>query len=124
MADSNKNVALLASASRTVTTPSPTQLNDSRRGCHVTVDITVNTGGLGSITATIEGQDPASGKWYTILASAVLTAVGTVVLRVYPGLVVAANLAANDILPRTWRVNVVANNANPVTYSVGSSAVR
>lgn len=124
MADSNRQLTLLPSASRAVTTPSPAQINDARKGCHVTVDITVNAGAAGSITATIEGQDPASLKWYTILASAALTAVGTTVLRVYPGLVAAANLVANDIIPRAWRVNVVANNANPVTYSVGASSVR
>lgn len=124
MADSNLNTISLPSAARTVTTSAPTHRNDARRGAHVIVDITVNAGGLGSITATIEARDPASLKWYPILVSAALTAVGTTILRVYPGLVAAANLVVNDILPRTWRVTVTANNANPVTYSVGSSTIR
>lgn len=111
--------ALLVSTSRTTAQVSGNLESGGARGIHVIVDLTVNTGGLGSITVTITGVDPASGKAYTLLASAALTAVATTVLKVFPGGPVSANSSANDSLPSTFQVNVTANNANPVTYSVG-----
>lgn len=81
------------------------------------VDITAVTG---SLTVTIQGKDPASGKYYTILASAALAAVATTVLRVFPGAAVTANVSANDVLPKTWRVQYVVATG-PVTATIGGS---
>lgn len=113
--------ALLPSASRTATISSIDQQNQFGRYVHVTVDTTVI--GTGSITMTIEGRDPASGKYYTILASAAIVTNVTTVYKVGPALTAAANAVANDILPTVWRVTVTANNANPATYSVGYAIV-
>jgi hypothetical protein len=124
MSEVNKNLTIQPSASRTA---DPTQVDQRNAGCkgvQVVVDVTVNAGGLGSITVTIEGKDVVSGKYYTLLASAALTGVATTVLRVYPALTAAANLVASDFVPRTFRVKVTHNNANPITYSVGASLVR
>lgn len=109
----------LASAART-TTQTPADIsNDYARNLDVIVDITVNAGGLGSITVAINFKDPASGKYINLLTSAAMTAVGTIVLRVSPHLTAAANLIAQANLARTLQIVVTANNANPVTYSVG-----
>lgn len=83
------------------------------------LDLTV-VGGAGTVTATIQGFDPASGKFYSILASAALAAVATTVIRVGPSLTTAANTVANDFMPLTWSLQlVVAGNA--VTFTVGAN---
>lgn len=84
---------------------------------HLVIDVTaiVTTP---SITVTISGVDRVSGKTYTVLASAAITTVSTTVLKVGAGLVAAANLVANDVLPPVFRVTVTHGNANSITYSV------
>lgn len=95
-------------------------LNPMGAGLLVILDITAQAGGTPSVTVTIEGKDPSSGKYYTILASAALASVATTVLRVYPGLVPAANLTVNDVLPKTWRVKAVVAGAGTVTATIGA----
>ncbi len=112
---------LLPSAARTAAIVTRDMLNEDSQYLDVIVDVTAWT--AGSITPTIQGQDPASGKWYTLLAGAALVAVGTTVLRIGPGLTAAANLVANVALPRTWRVSVAVGGAQSITYSIGFSAV-
>lgn len=114
----NTQNTLLASAARTVTTSSADQTNYNARGLHVVLDVT--SAGTGDITLTIEGKDGLSGKYYTLLAGTNVTANSTNVYKVYPGLPATANVSANDIVPRTYRVTVTANNANTITYSVAS----
>lgn len=70
----------------------------------IVIDITSITGTAPTATFTVQGKDDLSGKYYTILASTALNATGTTVLRIGAGLTAAANLVANDILPRTFRV--------------------
>lgn len=99
-------------------------LNYGGRGLHLTIDITVLGGTTPTLTVTIQGKDPVSGKYYTILASAALAAVATTVLRVYPGLVAAANLVANDVLPREWRViYAIAGTTPTVTATIAASII-
>lgn len=94
--------------------------NQFWRGMKVVVDITAITGTGPSLTVAIQGKESAIGKYFTILASAALTAVGTTVLTVYPGLVAAANLIANDHHPVDWRVQAVVAGAGPsVTATIG-----
>lgn len=114
-----QEATLLASAARTTTQTGADLTNYFGRSLIVVLDLTVNAGGLGSVTLTIEGKDSASGKYYTILAGAAATAVATTRYRVGPTLAAAANSVAQDYLPRVFRITVTANNANPVTYSVG-----
>lgn len=98
--------------------------NIGASGCHVVIDITAITGTSPTATFTLEGKDDASLKYYTILASAALTATGTTVLRVFPGATVAANLVASDILPRDFRIKCVVGGTTPaVTATVGVSMV-
>jgi hypothetical protein len=118
----SSNVTCYASAGRTTTpTAMADQTNIGAKGLRVVVDATVNAGGSGSITVTIQGKDAVSGKYYTILASAAIVTVTTNVYTVYPSITAVTNTIAQDALPTTWRVIVTANNANPVTYSVGAS---
>lgn len=115
----NEEVTALVSAARTATTSSGTLQNYNGLGVSVVVDVTA-VSGAASITASIDALDAVSGKWVTILASAAITTVSTTRLRVYPGLSAAANLKADDLLPRRWRVNVTHSTADSITYSVGA----
>lgn len=121
-AQQNIGGSLLASGARTATASSPDTANVSGRGVHVIIVISAYTSG--TWTPTIQGKDPVSGNYYTLLTGAGLTGTGTTVLKVYPGITASANVAASDIVPRTWRVQV-AGSASPVaTFSVGFSLIQ
>lgn len=90
----------------------------TRKGGHFVIDITA--GATLSITPSIEAFDKASGKWYQLLAGSALTATGTTVLKVYPGVTAAANLAASDVLPPVWRLVMTHGNTNAATYTVSA----
>lgn len=86
----------------------------------VVVDITAITGTAPTATFTVQGKDPISGQYYTILATAALVAAGTTVLRIFPGATATANAATNDVLPKTYRVIVAITGTTPaVTATVG-----
>lgn len=114
--EANGSRVELASASRTTTQTGGDRTNYSLRALHVVIDVTV--AGTGSITPSIQGKDP-NGVYYDLLVGTAITSNGTTVLKVGPGLTPVANGVANDYLPRTFRVNITANNANAITYSVG-----
>lgn len=78
--------------------------NPYGKAAHVVIDITSITGTAPTATFTVQGKDAVSGKYYTILASAALNAIGTTVLKIGPNFTAAANVAANDIVPRKFRV--------------------
>lgn len=98
------------------------QTNTNARGLHLIVDITALGGTTPTLTVTIQGKDAVSGKYYDILASSALNATGTTVLKVYPGLTAAANTAANDVLPRDWRVKYAIGGTTPqVTATIAAA---
>ena len=107
-----------ASAARTATWNSgDIDIPDDCQGCRVVIDITAQ-GAAPATTFTIQAKDPSSGKYYTLLASAALTAVGTTVLKVYPGAVAVANLVANDVISNVIRILASHANGDSHTYSV------
>lgn len=111
-------IALTAS---TATVNGPDMMNTGARG--VTVYVKTTAIGTGSITVTIQGKDRASGDYFTLLAGAAIVTNTTNRYTVYPGYAVAANVSASDVLPGTYRIIVTANNANPVTGTVGWSTL-
>ena len=118
----NRDITVLPLAARTATVSSADIINQSGRSAIVYIRVTA-TAGAPSVVFTIEGRDGTSGDYYPILASTAVTATGTRVLRVGPGLIAAANLTVNDVLPRTWRVTATHGNADSFTASVGASVV-
>lgn len=112
----------LPSASRTTTQTSPDFVNQGCRNIAVILDVTVVTASP-SVTVTINGKDPSSGKYYLLLSGAAVVTAVTNVYKVGPGLPVAANVSANDVLPEVFQIVVTANNANAGTYSVGYNLV-
>lgn len=120
---SDEVVTVFASAARTATpTPFDGSASAGVRGLHLVIDATAVTA-TPSVVFTVQGADPVSGKFYTILASAAITATGTTVLRVYPGLTAAANTVASDVLPPRWRVIATHADADSITYSVAALLV-
>lgn len=118
------DLTVLSSAARTASpTPTPASITDpGAKGCIVHVNATAKTA-TPSVVVAVEGYDPASDSWYTILASAAITDAGTTLLHVYPGVVAAANSRANFRLPRTWRVTATHADGDSLTYSVGVSVL-
>jgi hypothetical protein len=88
-------------------------------GIIVVIDATVDPASA-SVVFTIQGKDPASGKYYTILASAAITGVGTTILRVDKNLTASANVVAKDVMPATFRIIATHADADSITYSVGA----
>ena len=115
----NTAATLITAVGVTTTQTSDDQTN--LNGSLVTVVLDMTTVGTGSVTLSIQGKDPASGKYYTLLSGAAVTTNSTNVYAVYPGAPATANVSANAVLPKTWRVQVVAGNANATSYTVGAS---
>lgn len=113
------NITLITAAGVTTSQNSADQSNAQYRGIKLYVNMT--NVGTGSVTFTIQGKDPVTGTYYTILASAAIIANGFTAYTVYPGITATANVSASDVLPRTWRVLATANNANATTYTVSCS---
>ena len=119
----NGNSVILASAARTAAVNSDDQTNLGARGLHLVIDVTLDPAAA-SITPTIQGKDEVSGEYYTLLAGVAIAAVGTTILKIYPGLTAAANLVASDILPRTWRLSMAAADGDSITYSIGATLIK
>lgn len=96
----------------------------SAKGILVYIHISAISGTSPTLTVTLQGKSPESGQYFTVLASAALTATGLTVLKAYPGLTAAANAAVNDILPTSWRVTSAIGGTTPsVTASITASLI-
>jgi hypothetical protein len=119
----NENRTLYAATARTATPTAVDQLNLFGRGVIVYVNVT-NAAVAGSVTFVIEGKDPLSGTYYTLLSSAALTTTGFRRFVVYPGYTASANVAANDVLPVTWRLRAThADGTNSFTYGASADLI-
>lgn len=99
------NIVLLASTAISANNHSSDMTNLRCRGIKLYIATGAFGTGASAITVTIQGKDPVSGSYYTILTSASLVASSFSVLSVYPGLTASANVAANDVLPPTYRIS-------------------
>ena len=116
----NVEATALASAARTATTNSPDIVNYNGRGVVVILDITAFAA-TPVLTLSIEGKDPVSGGYYTILIGAAINVAGASrnIYVVYPGITETANVDVSFPLPRTFHITVTHGDADSVTYSVG-----
>lgn len=102
----------------------PDMDGSNHKGLLLYIDITAITGTTPTLTVTIQGKSPVSGKYVTILASAALNSTGTTVLKVYPGLTAAANTVANDMIPPTFRVITAIGGTTPaVTAKITAAQI-
>ena len=112
----NTEGTLLASAARTASIQSADQTNYNGRGLFIHIKVTAVTA-TPSITVAIEGKN-AAGVYFNLLTSAAITGVGDYLLIVAPWAAETANVSTAKMVPRTWRVNVTAADADEITYGV------
>lgn len=117
----NIEVIGLASAARTATTATADQVNYN--GKLVVVMINVSVMASGGLTPAIQGKAATPGTYFQLHAN--FTKITTTGLYVYVVGLSALTAAAGGItavaqapVPRTWRVNMVADDATSITYSV------
>lgn len=117
--------ALLSGTATYLLSTSAVQNNAYSRGVRVVIDITALPVAGASLVVTIEGYDPVSGKYTTLLESAALTAIATSTLILFPAATAAANLVANATLPATWRVKVVngGTGGSTATLTIAASTL-
>ena len=115
---------LLPSAARTTTQILDKLKNLGGKGIEVIVNVSVNAGGYGSITFSIQAVDQL-GNVVTgpILAGAAITTVSVNRYVVHPELTASSNLIAKDVIGHDFQIVITANNANPVTYSVDARII-
>ena len=110
---------LLASAARTSDTTSADQTNYTARGVMLFLRVSAGTPNL---LLYIQIKDPVSGLYANAnVAPTAITATGLYCYELSPGGTVAGQQVyqrTGGHLPRTWRVYIVHNNANSITYSV------
>lgn len=112
-----------ASAARTAD-PTPVDIAVGRaKALRLVIDATAITA-TPSVVFNVIVVDSLSGKEITLLASAAVTAVSTVVLNIGVGLPVTANLSANAPLGTTIRIKPVHADADSITYSVAAHLIR
>ena len=104
-------------ALRTTAQVSALLTNWNHRGVLFVANVSVASG-TGGLTFIVEGSDEGTPTYYPILQSVPITAVGIVVLRVYPGIAAVANQAASDVIPKHIRLRVAVGDASPYTYFV------
>ena len=117
-----RNFAITAIASATFTSStfnSSAFTNETFRGAHFIVKVSAYTSG--SYAVNIQGYNPTSDEWYTILAGSPIASNGDTVLKVYPGIGVVANGSASDFLPYIWRVQLIGASTPSMTISVGAN---
>lgn len=99
-------------------------INYNGRGVKVGINISAIAGTTPTLTVTLQGKDVASGQYYNLLVSPALAAVAFSTLTLYPGIAAVANVSANDVLPRTFRViTAIAGTTPTVSYTVGASII-
>jgi len=119
----NETIAVLPSLARTATVTGDDINNLLSCGLHLIIDVTAVTS-TPSIVPKIQGKDPISGKYYDLLIGAAITGTGTTVLKFFPAATAVTNLAANDFLPRVFRVVMTHGNANSATYSISANMLK
>ena len=101
---------------RTATNNTSDFTNYNWKGLQVVFDVRTPASGF-TITPVIQGKDNTFDVYYDILRGNAITASGTTVLKVYPGIGQISGAASSDILPRIWRFRVEHGDATSVTYT-------
>lgn len=113
------NLSLISASNVSTSQTSPDQTNFYGRGVKVFLNATAI--GTGALIVLIQYKDPVSGQYITALTSAAVIANGLTQYTIYPGIAAVANVAVNDVVPRTWRVQVT--GANSSSFTVGGAII-
>lgn len=125
--EGNMGFSALASGARAASGNTPDFTNISGAGAIVFVDITAVAGATPNMTVKLQSKDPVSGNYVDIpgAVTASLTAIGTYMLAVRPGITVVANQAIAQPVPRTFRlVYTIGGGTTSITFSLGLSFQR
>ena len=113
--------ALVTLTAASVGVASANQMTLGTVGVQVRLNVTALTGTTPTLTVTLQGYDPASGTYFTILASAAIAAVGMTVLNVFPSATAVANGSVNAQMPQQWRIlTAIAGTTPAVTATVSA----
>lgn len=118
------NASLVSVAAGTLATATASQEFSCRGGTEcieVVIDFT-KVGAAPSVVPSIEGFDPVSKKWFTLLTGAALIANGQVQLLVGPSVPNVANISAAHIVRSRMRLTMTHANTDTATYSVTVAA--
>lgn len=107
---------LPSTAQTALTVNSTDQSNFNYKGGHFIITVTAYTSG--TYTPHIQGKDPSTGQYYDILVGSGISAIGTNVIKIYPGIGTSANAASPDILPSVWRVQLIGTSTPAMTIQV------
>lgn len=113
--------ALVAAGLGTVNGPDIN--NVAGKGLNVYINITAISGTTPTLTVTVQGKDPVSGQYFTILASTALAATGFTRMIIYPGVPAVANASDNDVLPDTFRVIAAVGGTGPSVTATISGCI-
>jgi hypothetical protein len=118
------DTASVASAARTATGNSSDMTNLNAAGVTAFVNVTAASGTSPTLLVTLQGKDPISATYYTLVAqAATLTAAGSATLTAYPGASggpASPSATSGMPVPRTWRVLwTIAGTTPSFTFSVG-----
>jgi len=116
---SNQQFTVLSSAARTSTTASSDISNYHNRGAYLFVNVTSITS-TPIIAVQVQGKEPIGSNYFTIAEFAAITATGTYAFLTYPGQTKVPGVVESFPLPRSWRVNVVHQDADSITYSIAA----
>jgi hypothetical protein len=102
----NFNVNTGDTGAKTATGNGATQTNYNASGANILFNIGTVSGTTPTLVFKLQGSSDGGTTFYDIpgASTASITATGTALLSVYPGVTVAANAAVSFPLPRTWRV--------------------
>ncbi len=116
----SKNLYLPIARTVSPTAEIQNDINHPRLGGHFIIR-TSAVGAAPSVVPSIEAQDPLSAIWYSLLTGVAITAIGTTILKIYPGLTPVANAVASDFIPPVWRFSMTHGNSDSITYSVAAN---
>jgi hypothetical protein len=109
---------LLTAQTDTATTGDLTNL--CNKGIHVLLRISAIA--TATCVLKVEGKDPASGEYYTLLESAALNSTGVKELLIFPGATATANVSANVFLPPIFKItNTVTLGGGTIAYTLGAA---
>ena len=77
------------------------------------VNVSAASGTNPTTLVTIQGKDPVSGTYYTILASTALAAVTSQLLAIGPGITAVTNKSVADWMPPVFRISVTYGGTTP-----------
>lgn len=105
------------SAARTATPTAVTVRTGRYRGVKLFINVTAITA-TPSVVPTVDMVDSLSGAVKNLLTGAAITGTGQTVLTIYPGVTVAANVSAADVLPESIKITMIHGDADSITYTV------